>query len=90
MDRIYRLEIHGKRGSMYSVGVSAATVELAKQAPGTISCDRTAQRLCVVMMERLPGYWTDSAGQSHHRWDNPIIVEIESTPGEWSIGPSAL
>lgn len=88
MDRIYSLAIVGRRG-MYCHGAPAATPELARQCQGLL-IRRPKDRLAIVESRRLPGYWTDSGGNQHERWSGPVTVEIESTPGEWTISGSTL
>ena len=84
MDRVYRLCVMGKHG-MYTQGQNAATPELARQAVGTIICDRQA-KLGIVSQERLPGLWGDSAGNQHQRYADSVLVDVEPEPGTWEIG----
>jgi hypothetical protein len=33
-------------------------------------------RRALIEQERLPGHWTDSAGESHERWSHARVVEV--------------
>ena len=84
MTPTYRLIILGRTG-MYTCGDLAATPDLARIARGGLI--RTpADRLGLVAMDTLPGTWTDSAGYQHRRYSDPVLIDAESAPGEWTIG----
>ena len=69
------------RNQMYSCGVASETPDLAKQLPGNIYYNpERGERLAVVRRERLPGCWTDSGGQQHERWSDPVVIEILTEP----------
>ncbi len=84
MATYYRLTIIGRTG-MYTQGDLAATPVLARVAVGALH-RTTTDRLGIVEVRELPGTWTDSAGHAHPRYAEPVLVEAETTPGEWTIG----
>lgn len=84
----YRLTVLGENG-MYTYGERAATPELAKLAKGNLCrtpYKAATRRLAIEESHRLPGLWTDSAGNQHERWSDSIVVEVEPEPGIWTIG----
>jgi hypothetical protein len=77
MDTTYRLVALGDSSN---VGQTAATPQLAKLVPGNLY--RESNRLGI---ERTD--WVDHFGKPKvHR---TILIEAESRPGEWKIGPDS-
>ena len=64
-----------KRG-MYCAGERCDTLELARQLPGNLTRSNPRERLAVVRVHVLPGYWTDSEGMAHERYSDPVVVEL--------------
>lgn len=88
MNTIYSLRILAPSGElrtgMYVSGAAAVSPELAKQVLDTpMFRQHRNDRLVVVSREREPGTWSDSAGNAHQRWSNPVVVEVEPEPGAW-------
>lgn len=70
----YYLGVIGRDG-MYCSGERAATPELARIARGNL-IPRKNDRLGVYGVRRLPGFWSDSAGNRHERCSKPVLVEL--------------
>ena len=85
----YMMRVLGRTG-MYTYGEPAGTSELAKLATGSLIRSDT-DRLAIYSRDLLPGldYYGCSDGLGRARYTTPVLVEVESAPGEWTIGPRA-
>ena len=83
MNITYSLGVIGRDG-MYSYGRAAATPELARLNKGHLH-RLEGERLAIYERRALPGTWTDSSGNQHQRYDDPVLVEVEEHPGQWVI-----